>query len=274
MRSYPIAAPSKRNLPVSSAFSRAVQASKPYTVDRSPSYETEWVLLTSGTTGVPKLALHTLASLAGAIEPVPQARCARSFGARSMTYGAMAASRSFCAPCSPRHHGVVEHSRTQPPIIWCVPRRCGVTHISGTPSHWRRALMMSPSAHAIAAAIRPLVRRNRRPDHPRLSPALPTPKPESPCFCLYGGWRRFRRRRRSRGFSGEICRPEITACGDESRRWLLRIRSVRTAARYIGREKKVLKNSDGFVDTGDMLELRGDRYHFVGRRDGVSTWAA
>ena len=27
--------------------------------------------------------------------------------------------------------------------------------------------------------------------------------------------------------------------------------------------------SDGFVDTGDMLELRGDRYYFVGRRDGV-----
>src|ERR1700729_1983790 len=34
----------------------------------SPSrYETEWVLLTSGTTGVPKLVVHTLASLAGAI---------------------------------------------------------------------------------------------------------------------------------------------------------------------------------------------------------------
>ena len=28
-------------------------------------------------------------------------------------------------------------------------------------------------------------------------------------------------------------------------------------------------DADGFVDTGDMLELRGDRYYFVGRRDGV-----
>ena len=26
---------------------------------------------------------------------------------------------------------------------------------------------------------------------------------------------------------------------------------------------------EGFVDTGDMLELRGDRYYFVGRRDGM-----
>ena len=31
-------------------------------------HETEWVLLTSGTTGRPKLVVHTLASLAGAIE--------------------------------------------------------------------------------------------------------------------------------------------------------------------------------------------------------------
>jgi acyl-coenzyme A synthetase/AMP-(fatty) acid ligase len=31
----------------------------------------------------------------------------------------------------------------------------------------------------------------------------------------------------------------------------------------------VLKDDEGFVDTGDMVELRGDRYHFLGRRHGV-----
>ena len=30
-----------------------------------------------------------------------------------------------------------------------------------------------------------------------------------------------------------------------------------------------LTDADGFVDTGDMVELRGDRYHFVGRRGGI-----
>ena len=30
-----------------------------------------------------------------------------------------------------------------------------------------------------------------------------------------------------------------------------------------------LTDSEGFVDTGDMVELRGDRYYFVGRRGGI-----
>jgi acyl-coenzyme A synthetase/AMP-(fatty) acid ligase len=49
----------------------------------------------------------------------------------------------------------------------------------------------------------------------------------------------------------------------------LRIRSTRTARAYVGRHVVALTDGDGFVDTGDMVELRGDRYHFVGRRGGI-----
>jgi acyl-CoA synthetase (AMP-forming)/AMP-acid ligase II len=49
----------------------------------------------------------------------------------------------------------------------------------------------------------------------------------------------------------------------------LRIRSARTAVRYVGEERSALTDDEGFVDTGDMVELRGDRYHFLGRRNGV-----
>ena len=49
----------------------------------------------------------------------------------------------------------------------------------------------------------------------------------------------------------------------------LRIRSTRTARRYLGGERAALADADGFVDTGDMVELRGDRYYFVGRAGGI-----
>jgi acyl-coenzyme A synthetase/AMP-(fatty) acid ligase len=47
----------------------------------------------------------------------------------------------------------------------------------------------------------------------------------------------------------------------------LRIRSPRTASRFVGSSD--LLKEDSFVDTGDMVELRGTRYYFTGRRSGV-----
>ncbi len=49
----------------------------------------------------------------------------------------------------------------------------------------------------------------------------------------------------------------------------LRIRSAGIAACYIGQEDKSIAGADGFVDTGDMLDLREGRYYFAGRRDGM-----
>ena len=49
----------------------------------------------------------------------------------------------------------------------------------------------------------------------------------------------------------------------------LRIRSPRTAVALSRRDSPALADADGFVDTGDMVERRGDRYYFLGRRSGV-----
>ena len=59
-------------------------------------HATEWVLLTSGTTGDPKMVAHTLATLTGAIAPAPRRR-RRRIGRRSTTSAAMAACRFSCA---------------------------------------------------------------------------------------------------------------------------------------------------------------------------------
>jgi acyl-coenzyme A synthetase/AMP-(fatty) acid ligase len=46
----------------------------------------------------------------------------------------------------------------------------------------------------------------------------------------------------------------------------LHIRSPRTASEYVGGAALL---SDGWVDTTDMVELRGDRYYFAGRVGGI-----
>jgi acyl-coenzyme A synthetase/AMP-(fatty) acid ligase len=48
----------------------------------------------------------------------------------------------------------------------------------------------------------------------------------------------------------------------------LRVRSRGAASGYVG-SKQPLADADGFVDTGDIVERCGDRYHFAGRKGGI-----
>ena len=49
----------------------------------------------------------------------------------------------------------------------------------------------------------------------------------------------------------------------------LHVRSKRTATAYIGQGDLKLLDDEGFVDTDDMVEQKGDRCFFKGRRTGV-----
>jgi len=49
----------------------------------------------------------------------------------------------------------------------------------------------------------------------------------------------------------------------------MRIRSNRTALRYLGDNMPNLMDAEGFVDTGDIIEQRDNRCYFAGRREGI-----
>jgi acyl-CoA synthetase (AMP-forming)/AMP-acid ligase II len=145
--------------------------------------------------------------------------------------------------------------------------RSGVTHISGTPSHWRRALM-SP----VYGRMKPgYVRLSGEVADQAILDALKAAYPEASIahafasteagvgFDVRDGLAGF-----PAGFIGQADAKAEMRVVDGS----LRIRSARTASRYLG-AATTLADADGFVDTGDMLELRGDRYYFVGRREGI-----
>jgi len=113
-----------------------------------PHVPTEWVLLTSGTSGVPKMAVHSLASLIapiGAGQPLDGAVVWGTFYDIRRYGGLQIFLRAIIGGAS------LVLSSSGEPIADHLARlgRCGVTHLSGTPSHWRRALM-SPAIGQIA----------------------------------------------------------------------------------------------------------------------------
>jgi acyl-coenzyme A synthetase/AMP-(fatty) acid ligase len=232
---------------------------------------TEWVLLTSGTTGRPKLVVHTLASLAGAIDErreTPEKVIWSTFY-DIRRYGGL---QIFLRAALTVTSLVLSSAKESPAEFLERAGRCGVTHISGTPSHWRRALMSS-AAHLITPA------------YVRLSGEIADQAVLNHLQQLYPGAKIghafatteagvvFAVNDHLMGFPASAIEhtPDV-AMKIEDRS--LRVRSTRTALGYLvhrdGASHCVpLADAEGFVDTGDVVELREGRYHFIGRGDGM-----
>jgi acyl-CoA synthetase (AMP-forming)/AMP-acid ligase II len=228
--------------------------------------ETEWVLLTSGTTGLPKLVAHTLASLTAAIQPQAQKGAAKVWSTfyDIRRYGGLQILLRAVMSGSP-----LVLSNPEEPTANFLARAgaSGVTHISGTPSHWRRALMsqsatlLNPeyvrlSGEAVDQAI--LDHLHSVYPHARIGHAFASTE-AGVAFDVNDG---------TAGFAASTLKStgnvEMKIEGST-----LRIRSAGNARAYLGDQAPLLKDQDGFVNTKDVVELHGDRYYFAGRLDGV-----
>src|SRR5258707_5683350 len=143
----------------------------------------------------------------------------------------------------------------------------GVTHVSGTASHWRRALM-SPEARAITPRY---IRLSGEIADQGILNALHSFYPQATvghAFASTEAGVGFEVDAGLEGFPASM----VGAPGDVQIKVVegsLRIRSARNAARYLGEDDATLTDEEGFVDTGDMVQRRGDRYYFLGRRSGL-----
>jgi non-ribosomal peptide synthetase component F len=120
----------------------------PADVALAEAHETEWIMLTSGTTGAPKMVVHTLESLTAAIRPIAAGSLSvvwgtfydmRRYGGLQIFLRAVLGGTSFVLSSASEPMG--DH-------LARLGLR-GVTHLTGTPSHWRWALL-NPSARAIS----------------------------------------------------------------------------------------------------------------------------
>ena len=238
----------------------------PCSSDRTAQHQTEWILLTSGTTGLPKLVVHTLLSLAGAIErqSPAAAKIVWSTFYDIRRYGGLQIFLRALLTGTPL---VLSSAQESTADFLDRASSHGVTHISGTPSHWRRALM-SPAIHQLAPEYVRLsgeiaeqgILNNLKLVYPnaRIAHAFATTE-AGVAFDVNDGMA---------GFPASVIAhtPNVEMKIEDRS---LCIRSNRTSPRYLGGHAPILRGDDGFVDTGDLLELRDGRYYFVGRRDGV-----
>ncbi len=229
--------------------------------------DTEWVLLTSGTSGLPKLVSHSVESLAGGL-PARRDHTevviwstfydVRRYGGLQILLRALISQTPLVltSPHEPTHSFLSRVSTHQ------------VTHISGTPSHWRGVLMtgqarvISPHYIRLSGEIA---------DQSILDHLKATfPKAAiSHAFASTEAGVGFEVTDGLAGFPMEYVndphRPVELRVVDGT----LRIKSQRNARHYLGQDTEAIIGADSFVDTGDLVELLDGRYHFRGRKTGV-----
>jgi len=236
------------------------------TVDPLPRVKTEWILMTSGTTGVPKLVAHDLEGLTAAMRTPSPADGAEVWGTfydirrygglqiylRAVCGGASLVLSSAGEAVGDHLARLAEH---------------GVTHLSGTPSQWRRALMVPAIRNVAPRYVRLSGEIADQAILDSLRAAFPAAvighayasTEAGVVFDVNDGLAGFRA-----DYVGGVRDGVELKIADGS----LRVRSRGAAFGYVGSGQS-LADADGFVDTGDIVERRGERYHFAGRTGGI-----
>jgi acyl-coenzyme A synthetase/AMP-(fatty) acid ligase len=236
---------------------------------RRQSHETEWILLTSGTTGAPKLVLHTLTSLTSIIVHQQSRQPASRVPVWSTFYDIRRYGGLQIFLRAALRGGSLVLSDPKESITDFLARAAaaGITHISGTPSHWRRALMSGAAATVAPAYVRlsgeisdQAILDNLKVAYPNSGVAHAFASTEAGVAFEVGDG--------LAGFPASLLGssgPVELKVEDGT----LRIRSRGIANCYLGDGVAALRGADGWVDTGDRVELRAGRYHFMGRAGGV-----
>ncbi len=214
---------------------------------------------------MPKIVSHTLEGLTGAIVADGPARATGAVWATFYDIRRYGGLQIFLRAIL--GGGSLVLSAPGEPLVAYVARLTarGVSHISGTPSHWRK-LLMSGAASGFAPRY---VRLSGEIADQAVLDGLAQAFPNASIGHAYASTEAgvgFAVNDGREGFPASLIGQNGQGVEMKMVDGSLCIRSNRTAHAYVGRNPAPLTDADGFVDTGDMVELRDHRYYFVGRR--------
>ena len=221
--------------------------------------ETEWLLATSGTTGTPKLITHSKQSLART--------CKTNFTTgRMFTWGLVYDPFRFAGL-----QVVLQALHSQSTLVMCnldaginqiidELRAGSVNALSATPSFWRKLLM---SSKASSLSLRQITLGGEPVDQSILD-ALKHTFPQAKITHIYASTEigvGFAVKDGQAGFPSDFLNQKFSAgklkISDDGR-LLIEIQNTTSA-----------DSTFEIVDTGDLVERKGDRFYFLGRDSGA-----
>ncbi|MHB0956093.1 MAG: ANL family adenylate-forming protein [Pirellulaceae bacterium] len=236
---------------------------------------TKWVLSTSGTTGEPKLVAHTLASLTRTakqdLHKGEQYRWGSLYNLTGFA-GLQVFLQSWCGGSCLilGRAGTALEER----VAELIAGRC--TALSATPTMWRKLLMSCPR-ELERLALRQITLGGEIVDQ-KILDALQRTFPIAKISHIYASTEAgvgFAVRDGQAGFPASYLDdppPAIRLAVDPQGRLLLLPKSncdeQCDEQAYVD-DRSSIRRDDGFIDTGDLVVRRGDRFFFLGRANGT-----
>ena len=234
-------------------------------VQREREESTRWIIPTSGTTGEPKLVSHTLASLCRTVK-------SRSNAAESLTWGLLYEPTRFAGLQVLLQATVGGGSVIVPRQMHLIAdvellAMLGCTAISATPSFWRK---LAFGSFLERLSLRTVTLGGEAADQLILD-LLASRFPTATIRHIYASTEAgvgFSVSDRMAGFPATFLNQP--PAGVELRvrpDGMLLLKPARVDQQFIGRAERLL-GGDGWIETGDLVEQRGARFHFLGRANG------
>ena len=235
----------------------------------SPPEATGSILLTtSGTTGKPKVAVHSIEVLASrAMETKSRAEGSRwlltfhpaSFAGLQVILTVVVGGSELIALAHPNMTNLVQAAHEGRP-----------THISATPTFWR-SLLVAVSATEHGLPLQQITIGGEAVDQSTLN-QLRRAYPQARLAHIYASTEAgalFAVRDGQAGFPAAWLESSVSGTRLRIRDGVLEILSPREMRGYVGDSAPKNRTDDGWLVSGDLVEVTGDRVLFKGRTDNV-----